>query len=666
MGFIVKDVKQLERLLRAAEEAYYNGDEPLMSDRDYDLMKKDYETLMGEIERVGSGVKGDKGLIKHPEKMYSLNNAYDMDELNGWCRKRVEELKGSYGVAVLEGVSVWVVEPKLDGLAVSVVYREGELVSIATRGDGVVGEDVTEIGKVMLLTDIPERLASKVSMEVRGEVVMMRSDFEIINRIYAKMGKKLLSNPRNAAAGTLRTKDLDEVKMRRLRFFAYQVLMNPRLHPTHMDELQWLKDQGFNIVTSLGVSTRFNVEEEVNRIKGWRKTGDVDLDGAVIKLNRYSDQGHLGFTNKVPRWAIAYKYPPEEMTSTLKDVLWQVGRTGVITPVAVIDPVRVGGVTVTNVTLHNAGMLKALDIAYGDRVWVRRAGDVIPQITRADHLDETGYRLVTYPTHCPSCQQTLVRLEGESAIRCVNEQCPDIMLQKLIHFVSRDAMDIEGLAQATLSEAVQKGFIKSYADIFRLTQDEWASLDSLGSKRAEKLYHVIQLKRQPTLAKFLYALGIDLIGKSTAHDISQDLQDIQGLLKLVIFDDVRRLLPRLGMAASLSLYEYFKNALNVSLVHDLIEAMSLDGSDPIVYQNASQGVLEGLTFVITGSFEIDRIQVTELIQSNGGHVAGSVSRNTNYLVAGENAGSKYSKAEALNIPIIDLKQLEQLISEKHQ
>lgn len=653
----VRKVEEVSELLKQAEEAYYNGDTPLMSDVEYDLMKRDYETLMGEIERVGSKVVGVKE-VKHPEKMYSLDNVYDKGTLEEWCMKRMRESR--------DDLDIWVIEPKLDGLAVSVVYRYGVLISVGTRGDGNVGEDVTEVARWLLSEDIPSKLPEAVSMEVRGEVVMLRSDFETMNRIALKAGGKLLSNPRNAAAGTLRLQDMEALKTRRLRFYAYQVMMPVRSHLSHLAELSWLKTLGINTVTSLQGNHLTTVWEAVEQIAGWRIHGDIDLDGAVVKMNVYRDQQALGFTNKVPRWAIAYKYPPEEMTSTLKDVLWQVGRTGVITPVAVIDPVRVGGVMVSHVTLHNADVIRALDLAYGDRVWVRRAGDVIPQITRADHMQVESLQPVVYPTHCPGCQQPLIRVEGESAIRCVNASCPEIMLRKLIHFVARDAMDIEGLAEKTLTEAVEQGYIKTYADIYRLTLSDWASLPSLGLKRATKLYQAIQGKRRPTLVKLLYALGIDLIGKSTAFEISKQLRDIQGLLQITRFDELTSLLPHLGVAASLSLYEYFKNASNASLVRELLESMSLDGSDPIVYQNASTRVLEGLTFVITGRFELDRLQIVELIQSNGGQVTGSVSKRTSYLIAGEDAGSKYQKATQLGVPIIDLTQLNQLITSKHQ
>jgi DNA ligase (NAD+) len=657
--------QSLREQINAANYHYYVLDAPIIPDAEYDRLLRelqDMESAYPELlsadsptQRVGAGPLKAFAEVAHVIPMLSLNNAFSEVEVTAFDR-RVRE-----GLSSLDAIIEYAVEPKFDGLAVALHYRNGVFVQGATRGDGVSGEDVS--ANLRTIHAIPMRLTIDHPpewLEVRGEVLMLRRDFERLNQTARERGEKTFVNPRNAAAGSLRQLDPRISAHRRLSFFAYGVgrVDGAELPGTHAAVMDWLAEM------RLPVSGERNVVQGVDGLMGYfqalgarRDSLPFDIDGAVYKVNQLADQALLGFISRAPRFAIAHKYPAQEEITVVEGIDVQVGRTGALTPVARLKPVFVGGVTVTNATLHNEDEVRRKDVRVGDSVIVRRAGDVIPEVAGV-LLDRRPMRdLVTpefasfsMPEQCPECGAPVVRLEGEAAARCSNGlSCPAQRKQALIHFASRRAMDIEGLGEKLVEQLLDRELIKTPSDLYLLEQSQLAELDRMADKSAENLVKAINASRGRDLARFIFALGIRNVGEQTAKDLARHF----GCLDALMTADSTALLqvPDVGPVVAASIQAFFVETHNREVIAGLRQAGAWkDG----VAQVQVEGKLVGKTFVLTGTLlALTREQAKAMIEAEGGKVAGSVSRKTDYLVAGTEAGSKLSKAEELGIKILD-------------
>lgn len=658
-----KRIKELTELLTYHSHKYYIEDSPEISDFEYDMLLRELKKLEKQYPqlkdpasptvRVIGSVSDGFASVAHDVPMLSLNDAFSEDEIIEFD-KRVHEAFGKN----LE----YVTEYKIDGLSVSLEYENGLFVRGSTRGDGLVGEDVTE--NLKTINSIPLRLKEPIPyLEVRGEVFMPKSTFEKLNEERQASGQPLFANPRNAAAGSLRQLDSSIVRERGLDIFVFNIQRENGLNAsTHNEGLSKLKQLGFKTVYQNKVSS--NIEEafeQVKKIGLLRDELPFEIDGAVIKLNDLRAREILGATAKCPRWAVAFKFPAETKKTKLHDIVVQVGRTGKITPNAVLEPVRVAGSVVSRTTLHNLDFIRERDILIGDNVYVRKAGDIIPEIVSVEKKDRTGDEIpFEMPAVCPECGAPVVRVDGEAAHKCTGDSCPAQLLRRLIHFASRDAMDIEGLGPSVLEKLLDGGRISSAADLYTLSKEDIAALDKMGEKSAENLISAIENSKKNDLYRLLFALGIQLNGLKSSKIIAEHFKTMESIMNASL--DELTALQDIGEKTAANICKFFVCPENRELVAQLnklgVNQTSLAQSPPV-----GNDKLVDKKFVITGKFErYSRDEIIRIIEENGGTAAGSVSRKTNFVIAGEDAGSKLAKAQDLNIPIIGLNDLLAMIN----
>ncbi|HEU5012978.1 MAG TPA: NAD-dependent DNA ligase LigA [Roseiflexaceae bacterium] len=689
-------VQELREQIRAHNYRYYVLDDPAVSDAEYDTLMRELRALEAEhpelvtpdspTQRVGAPPSEKFAKVRHPVSMLSLGNAFDEDDLRAW-RDRILRLLGS------DAEIAFVVEPKIDGLAIALTYEDGRLVRGATRGDGEVGEDVTAnlrtIPTVPLVLREPNhdqerttedegddeaRLSSLVvhpwsvpaSVEVRGEVYMRIDDFAALNERLAAAGERVAANPRNGAAGSLRQKDSSVTATRPLRFFAYQLgpFEGVEVH-SQWEALALMRALGFLVNKDAQRFTNF--EDALAYCREWMGRRDelpYEADGIVFKVDSFAQQQELGVVGRDPRWAIAYKFPARETTSKLVQIVVNVGRTGMVTPNAIIEPVTLGGVTVRNVSLHNADYIAERDIRVGDYVTVKRAGDVIPYIigpvvARRDGSEQPWHM----PERCPACGTPLERVDGEVAYRCPNFGiCPAQLVRRIEHFVSRGAMDIAGIGERQAQLFVDKGMVKDVADLYRLHAEDFADMEGFGEKRISNLLTAIEDAKNRPLHRLITGLGIRFVGSVAAQALAARFGSLDALAHASEEEIVS--VDGLGPAVARSVVQFFNVPANQALVQELKDV----GVQTVAEQTEStlaSNSLSGMTFVITGTLpSMTREQAAERIAAHGGKVTSSVTKKTNYLVIGaEPSGSKYSKAQSLNIPMLDEAALLALLGE---
>lgn len=661
-GKIMKErMKELTKELTYHAHQYYVLDNPTISDYEYDMMLrelKDLEEKYPEYKdpasptvRVIGNVAENFESVTHIVPMLSLNDAFSKEEVFDFD-KRVKDAVGDVE---------YVTEYKIDGLSVSLEYENGLFVRGSTRGDGVTGEDVTE--NLKTINSIPLKLTSPVPfIEVRGEVFMSKATFDKLNEQREKSGQALFANPRNAAAGSLRQLDSAIARERNLDIFIFNIQRAEGLEfSTHHEGLEILKTLGFKTVQQNEVFK--NIEDafrQVEIIGEERDTLPFDIDGAVIKVNDLALREELGTTAKCPRWAVAFKYPPETKKTRLLDIFVQVGRTGKITPNALLEPVRVAGSVISKTTLHNIDFIRERNIKIGDNVYVRKAGDIIPEIVGVELKDRTGEEKDFFmPDCCPECGAPVVRVEGEAAHRCMGDSCPAQLLRRLMHYVSRDAMDIEGLGPAVLEKFLDEGFIKSPADLYTLEKEKIAALDKMGEKSAENLMISIENSKSRDLYRFLYSLGINLNGLKSSKAVCKRFKTMEEIMS-ADFESLTEI-PDIGEKTAQNIVEFFKSEENKALVLRLIESGVNDKAEETEQKSSA---LIGKKFVVTGKFEgITRDDIVAIIEENGGENLSSVSKKTDFLIVGENAGSKLAKAESLGVATLTLDEFMNMIQE---
>ncbi len=652
----------LRQEIERHNQAYYQKDAPIITDAEYDALFRELQALESAhpelltpdspTQRVGSRPLSAFGTVTHRVPMLSLGNAFDDEEVAAFDR-RVTDLLRAAGKLGLNETVEYFCELKLDGLALSLRYEFGLLVQAATRGDGQAGEDVT--ANVRTIRSIPLKLNAGAPdvLEVRGEVFMNLADFSKLNQTQQSRGDKVFANPRNAAAGSLRQLDSKITAQRPLRFFAYGWgEVSAELPERHSDVLDWLAKLGLPVNSGQHLLARdcndlLAYYEEVGER---RSKLPYDIDGVVYKVNSLASQKVLGYVARAPRFAIAHKFPAQEVSTTLLDIEIQVGRTGAITPVARLAPVSVGGVTVTNATLHNEDEIRRKDVRIGDTVIVRRAGDVIPEVVGpVIEKRPVDARQFVMATACPVCGSAIERLEDEAVARCTGGLfCGAQRKQSLVHAAGRKALDIEGLGEKLVDQLVDRERVHSLADIFTLSVDEVAGFDRMGRKSAENLIAAIDQSRQSTLPKLIFALGIRHVGESTARDLARHLGSMDALMQA---DEAALLsVPDVGPVVAGSIARFFAEPHN----REIVRALQAQGLNPLEQASEHAGDLVGKTFVLTGTLPTwSREEAASHIMAAGGKVSGSVSRKTSFVVAGEDAGSKLAKAQELGVPVID-------------
>lgn len=657
---------QLREQINYHSHRYYVLDSPEISDAEFDRMVRaleDIEQQYPEIitpdsptQRVGGTPSAEFAQVRHAVPMLSLSNAFTEAEVGDFVRRIQERLR-------LDEIE-FSAEPKMDGLAVSLVYENGLLVRGATRGDGSTGEEVTQ--NIRTIHSVPLRLIGKEyppMLEVRGEVIMTRRGFAELNRRQQDKGEKIFANPRNAAAGSLRQLNPRITAERPLEFFCYSALAgNGTLSGKHSEALQRVQQWGVRVSAQLEVVRSLGgCLDYYRRMQARRDSLPFDIDGVVYKVNRLDQQEQMGFVAKAPRWAVAHKFPAQEEMTTVVDIDVQVGRTGALTPVARLVPVFVGGVTVTNATLHNQDEIERKDVRVGDTVVVRRAGDVIPEVVsvvlskRPEHTQPYAM-----PVRCPVCGSEVQRVEGESAVRCTGGlYCPAQRKEAFRHFASRRALDIEGLGEKLVDQLVEKKEVDDVADIFTLTQQQLAGLDRMGPKSAANLVTAIEKSKATTLPRFLYALGITNVGEATAQSLAHHFGNLDDLM--AADEEQLQQVQDIGPVVAHSVFTFFHQQHNTEVIHKLMNA---GVSWPVIEKRKVEALpLAGKIFVITGTLEsMSRDEAKASLQALGAKVSGSVSQKTSYLVAGADPGSKYDKALELGVEILDEATLQKLIA----
>lgn len=643
-----EEMKQLRETLNAHGYRYYVLDDPQISDYEYDHMLRRLEDLEREhpeeitpdspTQRVGGPTLSEFAPVEHPVPLESLQDVFNGGEVEEF----LERVAGTFPDAEYS------VEPKVDGLSVALEYRDGVFVRGATRGDGRVGEDVTE--NLRTIRSIPMTLPEKLPrLIVRGEVYMARSVFEEINARRELEGKPLMANPRNAAAGSLRQLDPKVAAQRRLDIAVFNLqLAEGRTFASHTETLDYLKDQHFKVISGRRLRRLPEILEEIERLNDTRMERPFDMDGAVIKLNSLADREVLGSTAKCPKWAIAYKYPPEKKPAKVLDIVVQVGRTGVLTPKAVLSPVRLAGTTVTNATLHNQDYITQKDIRIGDTVIVQKAGEIIPEVVEVvpGERPETAQPYFL-PDTCPVCGAPVTRDPDGAAVRCTGAECPAQLLRNLTHFASRNAMDIDGLGPAVMNQLIESGLVKTAADLYVLRAEEIAQLDRMGAKSAQNAVEAIAKSRENDLWRLLFALGIRQVGEKAAKVLAARFGSFDALAnaseeELTAIDDVGPITAR-----------YLREWLESPQSKDLIARLKVAGVNMESRTKPVDSRFAGQTFVLTGALtRFTRDEAAEMIEQRGGKAAGSVSKKTTCVVAGENAGSKLKKAQELQIPVL--------------
>lgn len=656
---IEKEILELRKEIEEHNRNYYVLDNPTISDYEYDILlhklirleeeHPEFDDANSPTKRVGGVALKEFEQVSHEVQMQSLGDVFSKEEILDFDKRVAQGLEGE--------MYEYVVEMKIDGLSVSLEYENGRFVRGSTRGDGTVGENITE--NLKTIKSIPLVLPENVErLEVRGEVYMPKASFEALNEERKNSNEPLFANPRNAAAGSLRQLDSKITAKRNLDIFVFNIQQTTKELENHSEGFEWLKSLGFKVSPRRQVfSTMEEAFDEIQRIGEERPSLPFDIDGAVVKVNSLRQREALGTTTKVPKWAIAYKFPAERQETTVEDIIVQIGRTGVITPNAVLTPVRVAGSTVSRATLHNEDFIREKDLKIGDRVLIQKAGDIIPEVVEVLKEKRTGAeREFHMPAVCPACGEPLFREEGEAATRCVSTNCPAQKVRSIIHFASRGAMDIEGLGDAVVEQLVDAGLISNTADLFYLEFMDIVGLERFGEKSAQNLVDAIEKAKENPLDRLLCGLGIRLIGAKAAKNIAGHFGNMDAVMSATVeevaaIDDV-------GDKMAESLVHYFSEPET----KDLIERMKAAGVNMIAEERPSGGVLEGKTFVLTGTLPtLKRSEAQKLIEEKGGKVSGSVSKKTDFVVAGEEAGSKLDKANALGISVITEEELMTMI-----
>lgn len=641
-------IDQLTKLLKKHSKLYYEFDAPEIDDREYDMLQRELIKLETEYpqyahsdsptKKVGGRVSDKFSPVEHTVRMESLQDAFSFDEIRAFDKR----VKGIFPNAVYS------VEPKIDGLSVSVEYRNGELFIGSTRGDGDVGENITE--NLITIKSLPKQLPNKLPLiEVRGEVYMSHKSFEDFFKYQEINDLPLPKNPRNAAAGSLRQKNAEITKARNLDIFVFNIqqIEGKELN-SHIDSLNYLKELGFATLPTYKRCK--NIEEvitEINRIGDTRGEIDYDIDGAVIKVDSFSERQEIGSTSKFPKWAIAYKYPPEEKDTILREIELNVGRTGAVTPTAVFDTVLLAGTSVSRATLHNQDFISEKNIAIGDTITVRKAGDIIPEVVSVkSHNSNDVYKL---PTVCPSCSSKLYKSDDEAVIRCINPSCPAQLLRNIVHFASRDAMDIEGLGPAIVEVLVNSGLISKTSDIYNITKEDLLKIDRFKDKSATNLIEAIENSKDRELYRFIYALGIRNIGLKASKLISAKFKSIDKIYTKTKEDYLE--IDGFGEILAISAEEFFSK----DETKELIEEFKNAGLNLTMSDDSVDNRFEGMTFVLTGTLDgITRDEASKIIEQHGGKTSSSVSKKTTYVLLGQDAGSKLTKAQNLGVNIITL------------
>jgi DNA ligase (NAD+) len=663
---VKKEIEELREKLRYHEYRYYVLDDPEISDAAYDRMMnrlKELETAHPELVtpdsltvRVGGAPREGFSTVRHARPMLSLDNAFSFDALREWDR-RVREGSGQEKIE-------YIAEHKFDGLSISLQYEDGVLTRGVTRGDGTTGEDVTP--NVKTIRSIPLRVDTatlkKVKLpqdfEVRGEVMMTKKAFEALNREQERIGGKIFVNARNSAAGAVRVLDPSITAARRLDFFAYYLLADGKVpFPKHSDSLQALKQLRFRASDDWKLCA--GIEAVIAYCEDWdakREKLAYEIDGVVIKVNSVAIQNELGYTAKAPRWAIAFKYPARQETTVVNDIIVQVGRTGTLTPVAVLEPVQVGGVTVSRSTLHNMDEIERLGLQIGDTVLIERAGEVIPHVLKVvkEGKNRKPFRM---PRHCPECGSTIHHVEGEVAYRCVNAACPAKRKESILHFAGRHAMNIDGLGDKIVDQLVDKGLVKDVADLYALKEGEMAGLERMAEKSARNLLEEIEASKKNSLARLIYALGIQFVGERTAQLLAEHFSSLEELAAAK--EEELEEVPEVGPKVAASIVEFFSEPANRQLIKKLRKAGMHPTAEKRVVKSQK---LAGKSFVFTGGLaNRSREEAGALVIQHGGKVSSSVSKKTAYVVVGTDPGSKYDKAKELGVTILSESEFEKLL-----
>lgn len=640
-------IKELTKQLEYHNNLYYNMDEPEISDFEYDKMLRELENLeeqfptlkspLSPTNRVGGNAGEKFSPVTHTVVMESLHDSFSHDELRDFDRK-VREVSPNVQ---------YVVEPKFDGLSVSCEYENGVFVRGSTRGDGTTGEDVTD--NLMTIKSLPKRIANAPEyLEVRGEVYMSFESFNELTKRQEENEEKTFKNPRNAAAGSLRQKNAKITAQRKLDIYVFNIqqVRGAEL-TTHSQSLNYLTELGFPTAFYNVYDNIDDVISEIERIGDMRGSFDYAIDGAVVKVNSFETRSLLGSTAKYPKWAEAYKYPPEEKPTKLLNIEINVGRTGVLTPVGNFEPVLLAGTTVSRATLHNKDFIEEKGICVGDTVIIRKAGEIIPEVLSVKEHSENAVPF-EFPTLCPSCGSPVSQDEGEAAIRCTNTDCPAQLMRHLIHFVGRDAMDIDGLGPAVLEQLVNEGLVKSPADLYRLKIDDVSNLERMAEKSANNLISAVEKSKENELYRLVFALGIRNIGLKAAKLLCENFPTIDDIMnaKAADFETI----DGFGKVMALSIENYFALDGTKELISDLKSlGLKMKSTAP----KSSGGIFSGKTFVLTGTLPtMKRSEASKIIEENGGKTSSSVSKKTSYVLAGEEAGSKLTKAQSLGITII--------------
>lgn len=647
-----KEITKLRKEIRYHNDLYYNNDNPEISDYEWDMLMKRLKDLEKRFpslltkdsptQVVGGTNRSSFEEVLHDVPMQSLQDVFSYDDVKDFVNKVIEE----YGKDV-----EFCVETKIDGLSVSLEYVDGKLVRGSTRGNGLVGEDVTE--NLKMLDEIKEELTEKETIEVRGEVYLKRAQFEKLNENLEKQGKPLLANPRNAAAGTLRQLNPQLVKERGLSIFVFNIQKYESSNIyKHSEGLEFCKNLGIQTVEYSKVCNGIEeVLKAIEEIGDMRDSLPYDIDGAVVKVNDLVLRDTLGTTSKVPKWAVAYKYPPEEKETRLVDIKVQVGRTGQVTPMAIVEPIKIAGSVISKTTLHNFDYIKEKDIKIGDIVKIKKAGDVIPEVVSVVKEKRTGdEKKYIIPEYCPVCGEKLEKIDEEVALRCLNSECEAQSYRAIIHFASRDCMDIDGMGEAVVDSLITEGYIKDVADIYYLKYEDIKKLDRYGEKSANNLINAIEKSKSNSLDKLLFGFGMRHIGKKAAKILSENFGDIYELQK-ASYDEILSL-EEFGPKMAESVYEFMRKNKTSEIIDKLCKVgVNLKGQKKVL----ASSKLEGMIIAVTGSFDgYTREDIFKIIELNAGKASTSVSKKTSLLIAGENAGSKLKKAEENDVKVLRL------------
>ena len=657
-----KRAEELKPLLKYYTQKYFD-DEQVVSDYEYDMLMKELKQIEKEhpqlittdspTQKVGASIKKGFEKVTHEVPLQSLQDVFSFEEVEEF-EEKMEKIAADNGKTM-----EYVVETKIDGLSSSIEYRNGKLYRGATRGDGLVGEDVTH--NIATIKTVPKELEEPISITVRGEVFIGKTDFDKMNEERLLEEQEQFANARNAAAGSLRQLDSKITASRPLDIFVFNVQKSDDIDfTTHQESLLYLEKLGFHVnPVKILCKTRQEVRQAIEKIGQMRDTLDFGIDGAVVKVNDLELRQKIGSTYKTPKWAVAYKYPPEKKETLLKDIVCQVGRTGAITPMAILEPVYVAGSKISKTTLHNEDYIKENDIRIGDRVIIQKAGDVIPEVVGVNLEKRDGTQTIfAMPRICPVCGAEVIREEGEAVVRCIGIECPAKLYRSIIHFASKDAMDIDGLGESIIGELIERGLIGNIADIYNLTFEDVASLKKNGKKFAQNLIDAIEESKHRELYRLVNSLGIRHVGVKLAKTLTKYYRTMEELMdssyeELRLIDDV-------GEITAQTIYEFFRQEQTIDLIAKLKEAgLNME----VTEETLADSRFEGKTFVLTGTLEhYSREQASEMIEKLGGKTSSSVSKKTDYVLAGEEAGSKLKKAQELGVTIISEEEFIQMIN----